>query len=273
MVSLGTASIFDDDITEKLCHQFLTIDLRQTVPGIRAGGGDQIEHLHRIALVSKILAGFFIEFRFWVTDYKRVPPGDRLENHIHTERPRLFGAAGPVHSQIPIEPGLLRDTYHLAVQLPQDDAGVFADIGNQIQDTLQLLFGHKARCAVGAFVGVDQVAVSVILAGLAVSHPHDHKHQYGQGRYAAAHTVQAVGPAEYRGDTDKEIGVRELGRGAKAAARRLPRLVVVEELGNKAAAVEQSGDGNGQNDDQQNEFFPRNKNPSEYACYCIDNSV
>ena len=62
VVSFSTACILDDNVTEKLRHQLLPVDLRQTVPGVRTGGCDQIEHLHRVALVPEVLAGFFVEF-------------------------------------------------------------------------------------------------------------------------------------------------------------------------------------------------------------------
>ena len=116
---------------------------------------------------------------------------------------------------------------------------VLADIGNQVQHTLQLLSGHKARRAVGALVGVDQIALLVVCAGFAVPHPHNHEDQHSQRSHTAAHTVQAVGPAEYRGDTDKEIGIGKLWRGAEGPARRLPYVVVVEKLGDIPAAIEQ----------------------------------
>ena len=137
---------------------------------------------------------------------------------------------------------------------------VLADIGNQVQHTLQLLSGHKARRAVGALVGVDQIALLVVCAGFAVPHPHDHENQHTQRRYAATHPVQAVGPAEHGGDTGKEAGIGKLRRGAEGPSRRLPHIVVVKELSDVAAPVEQSAQGDGDDDSQLNQLFSGDRN-------------
>ena len=84
---------------------------------------------------------------------------------------------------------------------------MLADVGNQVQHTFKLFLSHETRCAVSPLVGINQIALPVIRAGLAVAHPHDHEHQDSQSRHTAAHTVQTVGPAEHSGDTDKEVTV------------------------------------------------------------------
>lgn len=60
MVTPVAARIADDNIAEKLRHQFLSVDLRQAVPRIRRRGCDQIEHAHGIALIAQIGACFFV---------------------------------------------------------------------------------------------------------------------------------------------------------------------------------------------------------------------
>ena len=60
-----------------------------------------------------------------------------------------------------------------------------------------------------------------------------------QRSHTAAHTVQAVGPAEHSGNAGKEIAVRKFRGRTENSARRLPYIVVVEKLGNISAAVEQ----------------------------------
>ena len=97
VVSPLAAGILDDDITEKLCHQFLALDLGQAVPGVGGGRSNQVEHLHRVPLIPEVGAAFFVKLRFRVTDYQRGPPGGALQDHIHAKGPGLFGAAGPVH--------------------------------------------------------------------------------------------------------------------------------------------------------------------------------
>lgn len=137
---------------------------------------------------------------------------------------------------------------------------MLTDIGNQVQYAFQFLLGHKARCPVCTLVGVDQVTLPVICPRLTVPHPHDHEDQHSQGRHTAAYTVQAVGPAEYRGDTDKEIGVGKLRRSAEGSARRLPHVIVVKELSDVAAAVEQGGQSDGDNNEQFYQLFSGDRN-------------
>ena len=97
MVSPLAAGILDDDITEKLCHQFLALDLGEAVPGIGGGGGNQVEYLHGVPLIPEVGATLFVEFTLGITDYQRGLTGGALQDHIHAKGPGLFGAAGPVH--------------------------------------------------------------------------------------------------------------------------------------------------------------------------------
>lgn len=60
------------------------------------------------------------------------------EKREAVERAESEGAPnldGAVHRQVAAEPGLLRDAYHLAVYLTQDDTVVLTDIGHQVQHT------------------------------------------------------------------------------------------------------------------------------------------
>ena len=85
------------------------------------------------------------------------------------------------------------------------------DVGNEVQDLLQLLLAHEARCAVGAFAGIDQVACPVILAAVACAHLHDHQDQQRESNDTGADPVQTIWESESGGDTDKEAWIRELG--------------------------------------------------------------
>ncbi len=181
--------------------------------------------------------------------------GSTLKNHIHTKGSGLFGAAGPIDRQIAVETCLFRDADHFSVYLAQDDTRVLSDIGNKVKHLLQLFLGHKARCSVGAFGGVNQVAFPVIFAGFTVTHPHDHEDQHSQRSHTAAHTVQTIGPAEYSANTSKESGIGQLRCGSERSAGRLPYIVVVEELCNIAAPIEQGGQSDGQDDKQFNNGF------------------
>ena len=76
MVSLAAArGVFDDDIHKKLCHQFLAFHFTKAVPGIRVLRIDQIEHTDRVALVTQVLAGLFVQLRFRVADDQGFPAG------------------------------------------------------------------------------------------------------------------------------------------------------------------------------------------------------
>ena len=76
MVPFAAArGIFDDDVHEKLCHQFLALHFAEAVPGIRVLRIDQIEHTDRVALVTQVLAGLFVQFRFRVADDQGFPAG------------------------------------------------------------------------------------------------------------------------------------------------------------------------------------------------------
>lgn len=184
-----------------------------------------------------------------------MPPGNALKNHIHTESAGLLRAAGPIHRQIPIEPGLFWDAHYLPLQLTQNDTVVLFDIRNQIQNAFQFFSGHEARFTIGAFVGIDEVAVSVILAGFAVPHPHHHDDQERQQSHTDTKTIEAVWETKYGGDAGKEIPARKLGSSAKYAAFGLPDIIVVNKLADVAAAIEQGGQGNGQYNSDFYDFF------------------
>ena len=178
-----------------------------------------------------------------------------MQDHIHAKGPGLLGAAGPVHRQVPIVPGLQGDAHHLAVQHPQDDAGVLADVGHKVQHTLQLPFGQETRRAVGALIRVYQVAGLVQLTALAPAHVQHAEHQRPQRPHAQPQALGPGGPVEHSGEAGEEIGVRERGRRPIGRALRLPHLIVIEELGEKTAAIEQGGGGDGQGDQKADQFL------------------
>ena len=210
VVALLTAGILYNHITKQLGHQFLTLNLRQAVPGIRGGGRYQIEYADGIALVTQVLTGFFVQFRFRIRNDHAVAPCSTLQNHIDTEGSGLFRSGGPIYGDIPIESGILWDTHHLAVQFPQNRPVVLANVGNQVKDAFHLLFGHETGRSVGALVGVNEIAIPVIFSCLAVAHTHDHENQNTDDRDADPHTIQAVRESESRQNTGQETGAWEL---------------------------------------------------------------
>lgn len=129
------------------------------------------------------------------------------------------------------------------------------DIRNQIQNAFQFFPGHEARCAIGTFAGIDEVAVAVIFAGLAVPHPHHHDDQKRQQAHADAKAIEAVRESEGGSNADKEIPAWKLGSSAKCAAFGLPDIVVADKLADVAAPIEQRRQGNGQDDGDFYNFF------------------
>ena len=157
--------------------------------------------------------------------------GRALQNAVDAVSPRFHGAAGAEHGNIAVEPGVFRNTHHLVVQLAQYDAAVLADVGYQIKDALHLRFLHESGCAVGAFVGVGQVALRVILPNIGIAHAHHHDDQQAQQQQAKSHANNAA-LTEQRFAAGGE-GQHRRGRGASVAwrsARVLPLLIVPDEL-------------------------------------------
>ena len=257
MIAPLAARVFNDHIAEELGHQLLALDLRKTVPGVRGGGRHQIEHADGVTLVPQVLAGLFVQLGFGIGDDHAGFPRGALQDHIDTEGPGLFRAGCSIHGDIAVEPGVFRDADHLAVQFPQDRPVVFADVGHQIQDALQLLAVQKSRRPVGALVGVGKIAGTVIFPGVAVAHPHDHQDQQAQKPQTNADPVETVGKTKGSLHAGEKCGVRQLRRrpAIQRPAGGLPHLVVIEELGEIPAAVEQGGHGEGQGNQTLNEIL------------------
>lgn len=196
-----------------------------------------------------------------------MPPRRALQDHVHAERPGLFGTACAVHGQIPVEPRLLRDAENLTFQLPENNAVVLFDIGNHIEDSFEFLFIHEARCAVCPLVGVDKIAFPVIRAVFTVAHAHDHEDQQGQRTGHAPDAVKPVGKAEHRAEANKKAGVWKLRRCTKFPARSLPDLVIAKELADKAPCVKQSKQGGGKTNQNDNSLFSGNKRSSPKNIY------
>lgn len=175
-----------------------------------------------------------------------------------------FGPACAVDGQVAVESGLERDTDHFSVQFPQYDTGVLSDIGNEVKDLSCFLLGHKARCPVGTFVGVHEVAVPVIFTCVAVPHPHDHKDQNGYRDDTDSDPIKTIRKAKRRDNAGQETRVRELrgGPAVKRAASSGPDVIVVEELPDVATAIEQSGEGEGQDDEQLNQVLSQGETRS-----------
>ena len=166
--------------------------------------------------------------------------GRALQNAVDAVSPRFHGAAGAEHGDIAVKPGVLGNTHHLIVQLAQYDAAVFADIGHQIKDALHLRFLHETSRSVGAFVGVGQVALRVILPNIGIAHAHHHDDQQPQQQQAKSHANNAA-LTEQRFAASGERQHRR-DRGASVAgrsARILPLLIVPDKLRQIAAAKQQ----------------------------------
>ena len=121
-----------------------------------------------------------------------------MQDHIHTERARFLRAAGSVDGEVAVEARLFGKAQHLAVALAEDDAVVLAHIGNGVNDVFHFALCHKARRAVGAFVGILKVPLFVISAAFAIAHAHHHKDQHGKRADADAEAVQPGRKAKHR---------------------------------------------------------------------------
>ena len=55
---------------------------------------------------------------------------------------------------------------------------MLAQVGHQIQYAGHLFAGHPAGGAISAFGGVGEITVFIILAGITISHAHDHDEQH-----------------------------------------------------------------------------------------------
>ena len=106
--------------------------------------------------------------------------GCALQDAVDAVSSRFHGATGTEHGDIAVEPGVLRDTHHLVVQLAQYDAAVLADVGYQIKDALHLCLFHESGRSVGAFVGVGQITLRIILPSVGIAHTHHHDDQQAQ---------------------------------------------------------------------------------------------
>lgn len=194
--------------------------------------------------------------------WSALPPRGALEDHVHAERPGLFGTARTVHSEVSVEPRLLRDTEYLAVQFPENNAVVLFDIGNQIKDSFELLLIHKARRTVCPLVGIDKIAFPVICAVFTVTHAHHHENQQRKYTRHATKAVKPVRKAEHRAEANKKAGVWKLRRCIKFPSRFLPDLVIAEELADKAACVKQSEQRGGKTNQNDNFLLSGNKHSS-----------
>ena len=113
--------------------------------------------------------------------------GCALQDAVDAVSSRFHRATGTEHGDVAVEPGVLRNTHHLIVQLAQYDAAVLADVGYQIKDALHLRFLHESSRSVGAFVGVGQITLRVIFPNIGIAHAHHHDDQQTQQQQAKPH--------------------------------------------------------------------------------------
>ena len=62
----------------------------------------------------------------------------------------------------------------------------------EVKDLLHFPFGHKAGCAVGAFIGVVEIALLVIRTAVTVAHSHDQENKHGKQNKADQDACHAV---------------------------------------------------------------------------------
>ena len=110
-----------------------------------------------------------------------------MQDAVDAVSSRFHRATGTEHGDVAVEPGVLRNTHHLIVQLAQYDAAVLADVGYQIKDALHLRFLHESSRSVGAFVGVGQITLRVIFPNIGIAHAHHHDDQQTQQQQAKPH--------------------------------------------------------------------------------------
>ena len=118
----GAVGVLDDDIHEKLRHQFLPLNFFQAVPRVGVLGADKVEHPHSVPQIPHIFAGFFVEFGFGVTDNQRLAASGALQDTIHAERASFHRAAGTVDGEIAVHACFLWDAEELSVEHSQHSA-------------------------------------------------------------------------------------------------------------------------------------------------------
>ena len=125
MVCLQGTGIFDDDITEELCHQLLPFDLGQAVPAVRVFRADQVEYLYGISVILKVEAQIRVKLGFGIGDDEAFPALHALEYHIPGIGTALHAAAGTEDCHVPVHPCLFREADCFPMEFPQDDTAAF----------------------------------------------------------------------------------------------------------------------------------------------------
>ena len=135
--------------------------------------------------------------------------------------------------------GIFGNTDSLVVQHSQYNAFMLAQVRHQIQHTGHLLAAHPAGSTVGALGRVNEIPVSIIFAGIAVAHAHDHEQQDCQQADADQDTVHSVGRTKHGGQTGKKIGRCHRRRSSVSgdAAALFPRRVIAKQLCQETACV------------------------------------
>ena len=121
--------ILDNNVAEKLGHQFVTFNFRKAGPGVRVLRGYQVEHPDGIALFPQILACCFVQFGFGITDNQGFPLCRRLKDAVDAVGPGLHRTAGTVYGDIPVEPAFFRHTDVFTVQRAENGAGMLFQAG------------------------------------------------------------------------------------------------------------------------------------------------
>ena len=135
--------------------------------------------------------------------------------------------------------GIFGNTDSLVVQHSQYNAFMLAQVRHQIQHTGHFLAAHPAGSTVGALGRVNEIPVSIIFAGIAVAHAHDHEQQNCQQADADQDTVHSIGRMKHGGQTGKKIRRRHRRRSSVSgdAAALFPRRVIAKQLCQETACV------------------------------------
>ena len=120
-----------------------------------------------------------------------------MQNPVDAVSPGLHTPAGAEYGDIGIEPCFQWHAYCFSVKPSENGSRVLAYIGNEIQHFRNLFRRHKACGAIGAFAGINQIAVTVIFSVVREAHPHYHHQEQCQHANADQRAENAIREGKY----------------------------------------------------------------------------
>ena len=112
-------------------------------------GGYQVEHLHLIAMAAEQLRCVGVKLALTVGDDGGFPPLYNAEQRRADQPPGLTGPGCSKHRNVPVEPGVHRETHGISVSFAQQDSVRLRD-GAKLQHLFSFLFSHPRGGAVGS---------------------------------------------------------------------------------------------------------------------------